>query len=162
MITPLIVEDGTGLPNADSYVSVLEVNKYFSDRPNHTLTAAWNATTDDNKISSIRIATENLDAMYSYKYPKLTSTQALRFPVVGIEGIPLNVKKASAELAARAVSGTLLEDNDGREVESEKYDVVEFKYKTTGVPASKVFPAVKTLMKDYINDSLLHTINLCR
>lgn len=173
-VSDLIVEDGTGLPNADSYVSIAEADQYFVDRPTHKLSLVWTPLIDplvippldpqillDNKTSALRIATEMLDNMYNYKIKPLLDTQALKFPMLDTPIVPLNVKKAVIELAARAITGELLEDNEGREVESEKYDVVEFHYKTTGVVPQKAYTIVEAYMKKYIVSSNFLSVELC-
>jgi hypothetical protein len=174
-VADLIVEDGTGLPNADSYASIVEADQYFADRPTHTLALVWTPVIDDTlttpldpqilldkKTSALRIATEMLDNMYVYKIKSATDTQSLQFPIKDGTIVPINVKKATIELAARALNGELLEDNDGKEVESEKYDVVEFHYKTTGVVPQKAYTIVEAFMKKYIVSNNCYTVELCR
>lgn len=161
-VADLIVEDGSGLPNADSYVAIAEANTYFIDRPTHKYSATWSSATDDNKKSALRVATEMLDMMYTYKTTKAVDTQSLNFPIKDSTTVPLNVKKATIELAVRALSGDLLDDNEGREVESEKYDVVEFHYKTTGSVPQKAYTIVETYMKAYIVSKNIYTVDLCR
>lgn len=161
MITDLIVEDGTGLTNADSYVDLTEATQYFTDRPTHAYAIQWQNATDDNKKSVLRIATEMLDNMYAYKVQKLLPTQSLNFPLINTDFVPLNVKKATIELAARALSGDLLEDNDGKELEIEKYDVVEFHYKTMGSVPKKAYSIVEAYMKQYIVSKNCFSVDLC-
>ena len=161
-IADLIVEDGTGLPNADSYVAIAEADQYFTDRPTHKYSTNWSGASEDNKKSTLRIATETLDNMYVFKVAKSLETQALRFPIKDGTEVPLNIKKAVIELASRALVGELLEDSDGKILESEKYDVVEFHYKTTSVVPQKIYTVVEGFLKPYIASKNCFTVELCR
>ena len=111
----MIVEDGTGLSNADSFVSVAYADKYFSDR-NIT---AW--ATLKSKEALLIQATDYIEAVYSqaWKGTTLNETQSLSFPRI-IEyktAYPNRLKKAVCELALKADSGTLLEDTEQRTIE---------------------------------------------
>lgn len=72
----LIVEDGTGLSDSNSYASVEEIDAYFSERG----IISWNQ--DGNKEHLLIIATDYLDAVYgeSFQGVKKTENQALCFP----------------------------------------------------------------------------------
>ena len=111
----MIVEDGTGLDNADSFVSVAYADTYFSDR-NIT---AW--TTLTNKEALLIQATDYIEAVYSqaWKGTTLNDTQSLSFPrIINDETVyPDRLKKAVCELALKADSGSLLEDTEQRTIE---------------------------------------------
>jgi hypothetical protein len=84
----LIVEDGTGLPNAESYVSVATATAYVSTFyfPIDPLAVIWNAALNANSGANCEIAlrrsTRDLDAVFGPVYwsEMLKSTQALQFP----------------------------------------------------------------------------------
>ena len=115
----LIVEDGTGLANAEAYCSVAEAAAYHNVRRNLD---AW-ADVED-KEAALRIATDYLEAMYSRRWRgyRATSTQILSWPrrdvpiedgyewysFVPYTTIPVSVKRANAELALISVSQTLM------------------------------------------------------
>ena len=70
---PLIVEDGSGLANADSYVSVADCQAYAAD---HGLAFAGEAAA----LAALRNATLYLDGEYTYCGERATDIQALEWP----------------------------------------------------------------------------------
>jgi len=109
-----VAEDGTGLANSNSLVSVAFADTYFTDRDNQT----WlTGTTLAQKEISLIKATDYLENVFSYKGSVLVVTQALEFPRTGIyirgvafSGMPIAIEEACAELAVRALSKVLLPD----------------------------------------------------
>ena len=59
----IIVEDGTGIANANSYATLAEADQYFSDTGN----LGW-AGTDDFKNQNLINATAAIDATYGSRY----------------------------------------------------------------------------------------------
>lgn len=130
----IIVEDGTGLNNAESYVSVAEFVLYHTNRGNSVATLPT-ATIE----ILLRKATDYLSAQYRGKWLgyRSNSTQALDFPRTGIvtdefitvesNQIPIELKNAQCELAARANDGALMQD-ETQKVKREKVDVIEVEY----------------------------------
>ena len=114
----LIVEDGTGLSTAESYISVADASTYHSNRGN----AAWAAlSTDTIREQYLRKATDYMVAMYrnSWQGYKVNGDQALDWPRSGcvVDGIsvdddivPTPIKNACAELALKVASGDLYAD----------------------------------------------------
>ena len=108
----LIVEDGTGLPNATGYVSVSFVNVYHQERCN----SGWSAA-DDVKQAAIIKASEYIDRTYDFQGDRKntgepsssTPLQALAWPrddvvhadgfLVDPDAVPVEVQRATAELA---------------------------------------------------------------
>lgn len=122
MAETLIIEDGTGKADAQAYVNLTYVNQYFTDRQS----SAWTGS-DEVKEAAILKATAFLDGNYKYRGTILKSSQALRFPRTSIKdeldnditGVPEAIKKASAELAVRALTINLAPDSvptEGRPV----------------------------------------------
>jgi hypothetical protein len=74
----LVVEDGTGLANANCYYAQADVTTYHADAGN----AAWAAGSSANQIAAIIRATRAIDQMgYGRFYgTKHSSTQALQWP----------------------------------------------------------------------------------
>lgn len=103
----LVVEDGTGLSTANSYVTVAEADSYLRLRGR---AATWDAYSPDLKAGHLVAATDYLDAMSTWRGQILTSTQALgwprggaidkwgRFVVAGT--VPRLVKAATIEIAS--------------------------------------------------------------
>jgi hypothetical protein len=135
----LILEDGTGLSNAESYASVAEANTYFTNR-NIT---AWTGT-DAVKEAALRKATDYLDATYSWAGSGiLVDTQALGFPRLDLydsEGrdisstVPKKLKNATCELALASLSGDLLKNKENSNfVKREKVGSIEVEYRDNAV-----------------------------
>lgn len=104
----LIVEDGSGLPDAEAYISVADADAYHHARGN----VAWAALTTEAKEAALRLGADYMGAVYGPKWcgKRLTDTQALDWPRTGREGVPEAVRRANAELAVRASAGPLLAD----------------------------------------------------
>ena len=121
----MVVEDGTGLSNADSFVSVAYADTYFTTRG----VSAWASLT--NKEALLIKATDYIEAVYSesWKGVTLNDTQSLSFPRIIDDATiyPDRLKKAVCELALKANDGDLLVDVEQRTIE-EKVDVISVKY----------------------------------
>lgn len=98
----MIVEDGTGLSTAQSYVSVADADAYHTAHGNATWTGV-----DALKEAALVRATQALDARYSWQGYRLVETQALDWPrydaydVDGyyLSGVPQGIKDALCEMA---------------------------------------------------------------
>ena len=103
---PLIVEDGSGLANADSYVSAADCQAYATA---HGLTFDGDAAALD---AALRNATIYLDTAYTFRGERKTCEQALEWPrrCVPAEGVPREVVSACCELGVRALAGPLWRD----------------------------------------------------
>lgn len=122
----LIVEDGTGLANAESYISVAYATSYHADRGN----SGWAAIASDTiREQLLRKATEYMLQVYRmcWKGYRTSTTQSLDWPRNNVlrtdiataysgtiyypdNEIPIEVKNACAELALKANSITLAPD----------------------------------------------------
>lgn len=131
---PLIVENGTGLADAEAYISVADADAYFAARAN----TPWAALTTDAKEAALRSATDYLEAVYGgrWKGCRMTEAQALSWPRAGVvvdgvkldpDTIPLPLKRANAELAVRASAGTLAADQSAQ-VKSETVGPISVTY----------------------------------
>lgn len=105
----LIVEDGTGYPNAEAYTSVSEADLLMAGLSKATL---WSAQEDSVKEAAIRAATEFLDVRYRWYGQALSNEQKLQWPrttVYNSKGSPVRavvpdeVKKATIYLAVCAI-----------------------------------------------------------
>lgn len=112
----LIVEDGTGLANANSYASLTEANAYHDARL-HAL--EWTAATDATKEKALALATTTLDAMVVWQGDRMTGEQALAWPRSGAafdgfevedDSVPAPVKRATSELARLLIAEDLTQD----------------------------------------------------
>lgn len=109
----IIVEDGTGLVNSNSYVTLAEAETYFADTGNLGF-----AGTDDQKNQNLINATMAMDATYGPRYISWLRdpvTQALLWPReqvwdrhsrrIETDSIPLSLKNAQIEMALLSQNG---------------------------------------------------------
>ncbi|MGL5002056.1 MAG: DnaT-like ssDNA-binding protein [Casimicrobium sp.] len=117
----LIVEDGTGKEDAESYASVAFATTYFSKRG----VAAWDDV--DDKEVALRKATDYMRQVYGgrWKGEQVYLRQSLDWPRYGVvlngfdlssSIVPLDVQKACCELALKSESGELLPDIEAQVV----------------------------------------------
>lgn len=148
----LVVEDGSGLALADSYVSIADADAYHLAMGNTTWTGA-----DSVKEPALRRATQYIDANFTFKGEPLTTTQGLEFPRVDADGYlpdwPIkNLVAATCELALRALSGTLVDDTAAESIRREKVGPIETEYfRNDG--AQKRYPIVDKLLKNWTSGS---------
>lgn len=104
-----VSEDGTGLSNANSYITVAYADAYFSDRG----VAAWTGSNEQKQNYLIR-ASDYIDLRFGPRFIgcKKVATQALSWPriVNGVDTFPEAIKKAVCEYALRAISAALAPD----------------------------------------------------
>lgn len=157
----LIVEDGTGMATATSYVSLADADAYFALRA----TAAWDEAEDADKEVALVKATAALDARFRgmWKGKKLTKAQALAWPreeVVDEEGfdiaeneIPLQLKQATYEVGLLELSGTpFIQETTSKEdmVKSETVGPISTTY-MDNAPAIPVYNKVNHLLQGLAN-----------
>jgi hypothetical protein len=121
----LIVEDGAGRCDAESYASVADASTFFEKRA----TTAWAALADDSvREACLRRATDYMEQMYRTKWKgaRASLTQVLDWPRIDVQledvgfgrlaayvpynTVPQQVVSACCELALRAASGELAPD----------------------------------------------------
>ena len=150
-----VVEDGTGLANANSYVSVAEADAYLS-LGGYTL---WSDLAESERRHALVRATRYLTQMYRlrWKGTRATANQALDWPRNFVERedytyptlngstfiggyfyypdnvVPQEVKDVCCELGFRASSGELAPDV-GRLKKRSKVDVLEVEYESYAKP----------------------------
>lgn len=151
----LIVENGTGIANADSYISVTDCDTYLANRGYTT----WATLLTAEKENCLRRATGYMVQMYRlrWKGTRAQANQALDWPRNFVERedytyptlngstfiggyfyypdnvVPQEVKDACCELAFRAGSGELAPDV-GRLKKRSKVDVLEVEYESYAKP----------------------------
>lgn len=121
----LVHEDGTGLPEAESFASVAAADSYFDNRGN----ATWPGLTTEAKEAALRLATDYMGAVFGplWRSDRKTDAQALDWPRLGWAGVPTQVERACIELAVRASAGPLIVD-EGPQVASERVGPVAVAY----------------------------------
>lgn len=148
----LIVEDGTGLSNAESYASVAFADAYFAAR----MSSSWDSSTS-HKEMLLRLATDHIDAVYGQrlKGTKGTLSQALQWPRIGVyvdgyeypvDEVPIEIQRACCEFAYAANTQTLLPTLE-QGVKREKIDVIEIEYDEFSSRLPKFTKAASLLAK---------------
>ena len=142
------VEDGTGLPNANSLASVQEFKDYYSLRNIDISTL-----TDTQIEGFLVLGTDYIVQKYDFKGSKLKDTQSLPFPrAINNETIfPNNVKYATILLAFKSQNGSLLADSQ-QQVKKEKVDVLEVEY-MDGSNSEVIYNDVLGYLKPYLSNA---------
>jgi DnaT-like ssDNA binding protein len=130
----IVVEDGTGKADAETYIGVTDADAYHAARAN----TSWAALTTPNKEAYLRRAAEYMVQVYRmrWKGTRVKSTQALDWPRAWViredfyntsltppdsvdgnfyypsDEVPTEVVRACAELALKAAAGELAPDLD--------------------------------------------------
>lgn len=155
--TDLVVEDGTGIASADSYIAVADLRTYCAN-----LNYAIAADVQDAFLATrLRAASNWIDTSFRYKGTRLTSTQALEFPRAGlmdwssmlVTGVPLRVAKACAELAYKAIADDqLFQDLErGGMIHSETVGPISTTYESSA-PTQKVYQQATSFLEQYVRD----------
>lgn len=151
-ISALVVEDGSGMQNADSYASVATADDYHASRGN----TAWSHLTTSTKDVKLRMATDYLQAKYSggWKGYRVAALQALDWPRYGVtvdritlvsDELPVQLVRACCELALKAIDGPLMVD-EGAQVKAEKIGSIEVTY-ADGARQQTRFAAVDSMLR---------------
>jgi len=112
-----IVEDGTGISNANSYTDVAFADAYFVERG----VSEWTGTSTEKQQALVK-ATDYIETKYIGQFGGVIefpdTPQALSFPRVRlydqngllVSGIPAKLQQATCEYALRSKSAQLLAD----------------------------------------------------
>lgn len=148
-MTDLIVEDGTGLSNSDSFISLADATIYMSNM-GYT---DWASMDEDSQNAQLRRASLFL-ATYSFIGLELKpETQALCFPRYiplpnqskpNSTTIPQAVKNAQCELAMIDDLGSA---TNGTIEKMTKVDVIEIEYDTTYAAPTDNYPMVESILR---------------
>ncbi len=151
-----VVEDGTGINNANSYTTVQEFRDYCADR-GIDVVADTDAQIQGNLIS----ATDYIDLTNTYKGEATFDTQALQFPRTYDDvdySVPTKVKYATIEMALSSRSGSdLFSDSSGTVTSKrEKVGPIETELDYADSKALKSnstrFPKVNDLLKNWVDN----------
>jgi hypothetical protein len=156
----IIVEDGSGLADAESYISVIDASAYHLKRGN----TAWTDIDDVEIYEQLLIkATDYMIAQYRLRWAGYRSVtgQALDFPRAFVplvdtyfsqpyldsNIVPIQVKNACAELALKALTVELMPDLE-QSVIREKVDVIEVEYDRFS-PQQKRFSQIDAMLMPF-------------
>lgn len=151
----LIVEDGSIVEGAESYISVTDADAYFTARGN----ATWAALAEAAKEQALRKATDYMTGRYGlrWKGDRVSELQALDWPreaayangfLIESDTVPLIVQRACAELAVRA-SADELQPDVGPQVKSETVGPISVTY-MDGARQSDAYKAVDAMLSAYL------------
>lgn len=143
---PLIVEDGTGLANADSLASVAFADTYHADRGNEV----WAGFTLEKKEQLLRKATDYIKYRFGPNFigAKVKVTQAQPFPrvinYVNV-GVPVEIQEAVAELALVANTSQLMVNVNTVQKKSVKVGPITVEYDNSSFQAPRFIAATSRL-----------------
>ncbi|HNY80769.1 MAG TPA: hypothetical protein PKO46_21015 [Sedimentisphaerales bacterium] len=159
-----VVEDGTGLSTANSYLSVADADTYHASV---TQSSDWTAATQAAKENGLIVATQYLDIRFQGRWRgyRNTRSQALAWPRYSVEdddgyvldatALPQKLKDACAEMALRVVLGDHLLGavTEPGEVVSESVSVgpiSESKSYAGGKPYGYEYPKLDAMVRGLI------------
>jgi hypothetical protein len=154
---PIVVEDGTGKPNANAYVDAAGARQYASDRG----IALPDVQGEVDPVEPwLVLATDYLESL-SYIFIPATTTQALAWPRKVSNSatdyvMSDKLAKAQCQLVIEQSKGielmpTTAGGDGGKFVTREKVDVIETTYsETLGTLATPTMPAVNALLRDLL------------
>ena len=164
----IVVEDGTGLATAESYISVADASTYFTARGNTT----WDAiATDALREAYLRQATEYMISTYRRRWQgvRLDEDQALDWPRDGVvvdswevdnDSVPTIIERACAELALKASSAELQPDLT-QGVLSEQVGVIKVEYDRNSPQATR-FKAIEAMLAPFLKSGGGASVGLVR
>lgn len=159
-VDAVTVEDGTGLATADSYISEAFCDDYFGGQGT---VSAWENANAKSRNAAMRYATMWIDMRYGGQFAgyKEDSAQALEFPRTlaydrygnTISGVPVALKRATAEIAKRWIEDAAQLNPDtpaGGNLTQDTVTVGPITISKTyagGKDADKKFPVVDRLLR---------------
>ena len=156
----LIVEDGSGRPDAECYVSVEDADAWLAAR-GYTL---WATLTATEKEQAIRRAADYIERAYGqrWKGAKASAAQALSWPRIGVvvndyalpsDAIARALVSANCLLAFKAASGDLQEDS-GRPVVRETIGPLTTEYERGAGPGTR-YLAIDAMLASLMRPNVL-------
>ena len=164
----LVIEDGSLVAGADSFVTVAEVRAFAEARASDSNLPAADADVEP----LVRQAGDYIEALRDdFQGAKITKDQSLQFPrynvfVDGFEydadEIPPVLKSAQCQLAIDASGGVDLQPTgDGQPIKKEKVDVLETEYFTGSGAPQPVLTRARALLRPLLkNGGSLSTVRV--
>jgi hypothetical protein len=152
----LVVEDGTGLSTADSFISVADADTYFAARNDP---AAWDAASTEAKEAALRYASAWLCTRYEWRGEISVAEQSLAWPRINVEDLegrllahdelPQRILDATCEAALAHLTEILnaVSDSSGAERKSIKLDVLAVEYVQRTTSTLRKLPYVNLMLK---------------
>ena len=158
----LVVEDGTGLSNSESYISVTDATSYHAARDNPD----WLLITD--KEAALRKATDYMIQVYRslwQGYRSITA-QALDWPrqsvynneypeeiAIASNIVPVEIKNACAELALKTYTDEVLLTDEEQKLTQETIGPITVKYSDNSTTSTKQYSSVSAILKPFLKTS---------
>lgn len=155
----MVVENGEGLQNSNSYVDVTFADTYFSTRGVTT----WVTLTQEQKEFALINASDYIDSAFDWNGIKKSYEQSMRFPRKNlvdsdgydVEGIPTVLKEAVCECANKLSQNVEMfkELEENGNVTSERIGELSFTYDTNGKPKDKtVYEVINLRLRGLYKD----------
>lgn len=154
----IVVEDGTVVTNANSFISTADADAYWADRGD----SVWSGYSGTQKQTAVLKAGDYLksEARFEWRGSRISYAQLMPWPRSGAAilhgpSIPSNVvpaliKYAQIELAYRAALGDLQPDLDrGGMIKSSTVDVITTVWDDKA-PPEIVFPVVMGMLTPFL------------
>lgn len=158
----LVVEDGTGKVDSESYISVADATTYHAARNNPD----WLLITD--KEAALRKATDYMIQVYRslwQGYRSITA-QALDWPrqlvynneypeeiQIASNIVPVEVKNACAELALKTYTDEVLFSDEEQKVIQEIIGPITVKYSDNSTTSTKQYSSINAMLKPFLKTS---------
>lgn len=136
MAFTFLVEDGTGLPGANSYVSVADADNLI--QTNIHASADWLAKSTEDKQALLMSATRYLDDRTRWYGLRVSATSGLRWPrsnvydrdgnLIEPNTIPTQLRFATAEMARFNMAEDRTVERDQDALSRLKADVIELEF----------------------------------
>jgi hypothetical protein len=175
MAATFVVEDGTGLSNANALITVAEANQIIE---NFGDSIDWSDSEDAEKENAIRESTRYLNFNYIWDGTKTYSTQSCQWPrfevydedynAIDSDVIPDRIKEACAYLALKVIEGeTLLPDFENESKIKKTKDVIgpitEEREYVVGENPDKTYQIADRLVEPFvINGNTFYSTDLER
>ncbi len=170
----LVIEDGTQVAGANSYVTAAEAKAFAAARGVTSF-----PTVDAEVETLLTLAIDYLEAKRSeYRGTKTSVSQSLQYPRIGstVDGleiannvIPIELKNAQMQLAIEANEyGDLAPSSDGYAIAVEKIDAIEVQYAAggrlsgTSLPAEMNFPKVDAWLEALVSNGFSNFMSTFR
>lgn len=158
MATTLVVEDGSNVPNANSYISLVDAQAYFSNKGD----SAFMNTAPDKQAAALFRAGQGLDFWLNGRWRgrRANAVQALDWPRKEIRdsdgypvphnSVPNKVKLAQAEVAKIELTTPFIQQSVTRDdvVQRTRVGPVDIIYEKTA-PSITYWPQVIAMLRDY-------------
>lgn len=156
----MVVEDGTGLVDSNSYVSLEYADDYFSTRS----VTSWENLSEEQKTAFLIKGTDYVDSVFKWKGTKQTKEQSLNFPRKNlidedgyfVEGIPHRLKIAVCESALVLSNGTEMfkTESENGAVTSEHIGQLSFTYDVAQkIKDSSMYESINSRLRGLYEDT---------